>query len=115
MLLAGRMRDVVEFQALSTVQSNTGDPQNVWTPVRRCRASIEPLRGRELVMAQQAFSRVTTRFRCRYIDDINATMRIIPQTGPMAGKWFHVQFVQYMDGRRHEMVVMAEERPEMKP
>jgi len=83
MIRAGNLRHKVTVQQLvagSPQQKASGEPDETWTTVATVWASIEPLRGREVLTAQQFGSEVKVRIRMRYctlVADITAAMRVV--------------------------------------
>lgn len=73
-----RHRIKIQVQAGSPPQDAGGAPQTAWTDlVAGCWAAVEPLRGRELLAAQQFSSEVTGQVRIRYRAGITAGMRVL--------------------------------------
>lgn len=69
MLRAGSLRHRVTIQTLdaeSPSQDAGGAPNDTWSDVKTVWAAVEPLRGRELLAAQQVASEVTGTIRMRY-------------------------------------------------
>jgi SPP1 family predicted phage head-tail adaptor len=63
---AGKLRHKVTLKTSAYSQNEYGEPSETWTSSTTLWARIEPLRGRELLLAQQvtpeASFRVTTRY-----------------------------------------------------
>ena len=78
----GPLRHRITLQSLSHVQdANTGEMVPVWAdwprPGARHWARIEPLSGRDFIAAKAVQSEVTARVVLRYLDGIDATMRML--------------------------------------
>lgn len=73
----GKLRHRVELKSLSQSQNEFGEPVDTWSTFATVWASVEPLRGRELLLAQQANSEVTIRVRVRYNSSIDPTDRVV--------------------------------------
>jgi SPP1 family predicted phage head-tail adaptor len=69
-----RHRVTVESQ-VESIDSN-GDHFRAWEYVTTVWAEIKPLSGRELLLAQQVQSQVSTNIVTRYRSDIDATCRL---------------------------------------
>lgn len=63
---AGELRHRVAFKADTPTQDDFGEPIESWTTYMTVWAAIEPLEGRELLLAQQVSAEVTIRVRIRY-------------------------------------------------
>lgn len=75
---AGKLRHRVtiqQFVAGSPQQLPIGEPDVAWTDLMTVWASVEPLKGRELLLAQQIQSEIDVRIRMRYRSGVTATMR----------------------------------------
>ena len=66
---------VVVYSQVELIDSN-GDHSKEWQYVTTIWATVQPLSGRELLLAQQVQSNVTANVVTRYRDDINATCRL---------------------------------------
>jgi SPP1 family predicted phage head-tail adaptor len=73
----GKLRHRVELKSLSQNQNNFGETQDTWTTYTTVWARIEPLRGRELMLAQQANSEVTIRVTIRYNSSVTTKDRVV--------------------------------------
>ena len=78
-IAAGKLRHRIEIQEYQYQGQDptTGQETRSWVTVHECWASIEPLSVRDLIAAQANQSRVTARIVIRYVDGINATMRVV--------------------------------------
>ena len=65
------------FVAASPSQNAIGEPDGTWTTFATVPASIEPLRGRELIAAQATQSEVTGTIRIRYNASVTAKTRVL--------------------------------------
>ena len=76
---AGRLRHRIEIQEYKYISqdTDTGEEKRDWVTAHECWAAIAPLSARDLIAAQAAQSKVTARITIRYVDDIDASMRII--------------------------------------
>lgn len=80
---AGKLRHRVTIQqrlAGSPQRTPTGAPDTSWSDVATVWASIDTLRGRELIEAQAVQSRLEVRIRLRYRAGLTAAMRIVHGT-----------------------------------
>ena len=76
----GRLRHRIEIQQATETRNNYGEPVVSWATFRKCWASVEPLRGRELWAALEQQARVSTRIRIRYLADVTPKTRILYAT-----------------------------------
>lgn len=76
---SGKLRHRIEIQEYAYLGQDpeTGAELREWREFHSCWASVEPLSVRELVAAQATQSRVTIRVKIRYVDGIDASMRIV--------------------------------------
>lgn len=73
---AGQLRHKVTIQQASQTLDSNRQPVDSWVKLAEVWAAIEPLSGRELVVAQQQQPDVTHRVTMRYRDDVTAKMRV---------------------------------------
>lgn len=98
-----RNRGTIEYLLTGSPQySASGEPNTVWTTLRECWMSIEPLRGRELFAAQEHHSETTVRIRIRYRDDVTAQMRVLHE-----GKYYSVLAALDHELRHRELELMC--------
>jgi len=76
---AGKLRHRIAIQEYRYASQDlvTGEERRDWTTVHECWASVEPLSAREFIAAQTTQSKITTRITIRYMDGIDASMRIV--------------------------------------
>lgn len=76
---SGTLRHRIEIQEYRYISQDpvTGAEIRQWQRFHECWASVEPLSVRELVAAQANQSKVTMRVKIRYVDGIDAGMRIV--------------------------------------
>lgn len=76
---SGKLRHRVVVQEYRYVSQDpvTGEELREWVDFHPCWAAIEPSSVREFVSAQEKQSKVTGRIVIRYVDGINAAMRIV--------------------------------------
>lgn len=105
---AGKLDTRIRIDRMSTTQDAAGAQVNTWVAVAYRWASVEPLVGREFLAAQQRGGKVQTRFRLRYYEGITPAMRIVWTIGAVT-RYFDITDVQIVQGKKHEMIVMADE------
>lgn len=76
---SGKLRHRIVVQDYRYVSQDpvTGEELREWEEFHSCWAAIEPLSVREFVASQEKQSRVTVRIVIRYVDGIDAAMRIL--------------------------------------
>lgn len=76
---AGKLRHRIAIQEYQFIKQDpsTGEETRDWASIHECWAAIEPVSAREFVAAQAAQSKVTARITIRYVDGIDASMRIV--------------------------------------
>lgn len=75
----GNLRHQVSIQQLvagSPQQTASGEPDETWTDYAVVRASIDPLMGREVLLAQSVVAGMDVRIRTWYLPGVTAGMRI---------------------------------------
>lgn len=77
LLNAGDLRHTVTLQRRAAGKDVLGQATGAWETAATVRASVEPLRGRELFAAGQNAAPVDMRIRIRYMSGVDATMRIM--------------------------------------
>lgn len=76
---AGQLRHRVTIQSLvggSPSRDSGGATEESWADLATVYAAVEPLRGRELIAAQQVVSEVSGTIRIRYRDDLTITSKM---------------------------------------
>lgn len=78
-LAAGKIRHRVTIQEYAYLGQDpiTGDEIREWRDVHTCWAAVEPLSVREFTAAQATQSKVKARVTIRYLDGLDASMRIV--------------------------------------
>lgn len=75
---AGKLRHRVMIQRRDKSQDpTTGEMVTDWVDHAMVWAAIEPLSAREFIAAQAGQSQITARATIRYIEGLNATMRLM--------------------------------------
>lgn len=72
---AGRLRHRVEIQTFTETQDTFGEPDRTWATADTVWAAIEPLRGQELLSAQEINAETSHRVRLRYHSSVTPTAR----------------------------------------
>ena len=75
-LKAGRLRHRVTLQSAADTADGGGGFTTVWSDVATVWASIEPLKGRERLFAQQLESPVSHRVTLRHRSGVTTAMRV---------------------------------------
>lgn len=98
---AGSLRKRITLQARSTSQDGLGQQVTTWADVATVWASIEPMGGRELMLAQAIKSESTHKVQTRYLAGVNAAMRI-----KYGERIFNIQNVND-ENERHRMLIIS--------
>lgn len=72
---AGSLNRLVTIEEPCSTRNEIGDEIETWIPVGRVWASVQPLNGREFMIARQAMTEVTARVTMRYYPRLKTTMR----------------------------------------
>lgn len=93
---AGRLRDVVTVQQQTGSRGDYGQLAETWAAISggsNVWAEIEPLSGRETILAQSNQATLTHRITLRTIAGITPRMRVIS-----GSRTFHISAVRESDG-----------------
>jgi SPP1 family predicted phage head-tail adaptor len=101
---AGDLRRRVTIQKRQSTQDGDGQRSETWTAVATVPAKIEPLGGRELLLAKAMGAESTHQVTMRYRADLDATMRIVYQ-----GRIFNINNLNDPDARHEAVVAMCTE------
>jgi SPP1 family predicted phage head-tail adaptor len=74
---AGLLRHRITLQRATTTRDEAGQTIKAWADYATEWAEHEPLRGRELILAQAEQAETTDRFRLRYRNDVLASDRVV--------------------------------------
>lgn len=103
----GALRHRITLQSLvvgSPQKTPAGEDDASWADVATVWASVEPLQGRALELAQQIHSETTGRIRMRYRAGINTAMRV-----SFGGRVFDIRAVVNTEERNIELVLFTSE------
>jgi SPP1 family predicted phage head-tail adaptor len=77
---AGKYRHVITFQKLKDTPNSYGETSKSlagnWEDFVKCRASILPISGKEVIAREEIKGQITHRVFIRYIDGLTSSMRI---------------------------------------
>ena len=102
---AGNLRHIISIRV--PPQGGAGAlniPTADWPELCRCRASVRPIRGRELWAAEQAQSLINYRIVLRWKDGISVGMRVM-----LKERSFVIRYAIDEEERHHWMQLMCEE------
>lgn len=103
----GTLRHRITVQRLvagSPSQNAIGEPDESWTALATRWASVDPLKGRELIAAQQVASEVTGVIRIRHLAGVTSKMRVV-----FGARNYDVLAVVNPDERNRETVMYVRE------
>jgi len=103
----GRLDRRISFQKKTVTQNSFGELDETWANYATVWAERVQLRGREYWQAKQVAAELTTRYRIRYRDDLDPTMRLMD-----GSKTYDILSIIEMGGRDHWLEVLAEARAE---
>lgn len=104
---SGSLRHRVTLQSLvagSPDRDSGGAPDEAWTDVVTVFASVEPLRGAELLRAQQVDSEVSGQIRIRYRAGVTSKMRAV-----FDSRNYDILAVIDPRERNHELLLLVRE------
>lgn len=101
---AGKLRHRVTITEPIETQDDYGEPVKNWKPIAdgQVWAEKRDLSGRELFQAQQINAEISTEFRIRHRDDIDARMSI-----EYRDAYWHIESVQDPDGMRKKLLLLC--------
>lgn len=102
---AGQLRHRVDLQRATVTVSGQRAPANTWKTLETVWARVEPLTGREQLLAQQADARQTHRITIRYRDGLTTRDRVRFGT-----RGFNILSIANDEERNRLLVLMCEER-----
>lgn len=100
----GEVRRKITIQAATTVADDYGGSTQTLADVAEVWATIQPLEGREQLLAMQTGMTRPHRFSMRYREDVTGASRILYD-----GRAFNVTSVTDPGARHRELVVLADE------
>jgi len=104
---AGQLDRRITFQKFSVTQNSFGELDETWADYVTVWAERSQLRGREFWASRQVAAELTTRYRIRYRDDLEPTMRIVD-----GSRTYDIQAIIEMSDRNHWLEILAEARAE---
>lgn len=100
---AGRLNERVTVQTKQATRDEYGAELITWVDSATVWMEVEPLNGREFLVARQGQSEITTRFRCRWRSGITTTTtRLVWRAQP-----FSVVEVIDRNAARTELEILA--------
>ncbi|WP_442965062.1 phage head closure protein [Pseudomonas sp. JS3066] len=103
---AGKLRHRITFQARQLGADDFGQPSQSWLEIATVWASVEPISGRELLAAQQVHGETTHRIRCRYLEGITSSARVL-----FGSRVFDIQTLINSDELGASLEILAKEGP----
>jgi len=103
-LRAGALTRYVAFQSNTPTRNLAGEAVDAWTTYENAWVSINPLSGRELMVAQQSQSTVTHRIERRYSALVSANHHILFGT-----RTFEINSIVNEDEGDHKLILMCTE------
>lgn len=99
---AGRLKKRITIE--QRIPGSDFAKEESWTDFVTVNAAVEPLRGRELIAAQQMQSEVTARIVVRHISGIRPDMRIRHE-----GRYFEILSIIDVEEQHEELNLMVTE------
>lgn len=93
-IAAGKLRHRIEIQTLTDADVGDGTFTSTYSTAATVWASIQPLRGREFMEAQQTTGRATHRVTMRSYPALTIKHRLV-----FGGRTFGIEAVQHVDER----------------
>ena len=99
---SGRLDRKIVIEQKTASLDSYGGQTFAWTTFATVWASVQPLKGRELIASQAAQSEITARFVIRYLPGVTDDMRI-----SYGGKYWNISAVIDIDEHHREMHLLA--------
>jgi len=103
----GRMRCRIQIQERIEDIDSAGGESIEFRTIHTCWAAIEPLSGREFSANQTRGAKVKTKFLLRYYEGVKPAYRLLWTA--LGVRTYDITEVLMVDGKRSEMILMAEE------
>jgi SPP1 family predicted phage head-tail adaptor len=100
----GKLRHRITIQQPSETKDEYKRPTTDWVDFATVWAAVEPLRGREYLLAQNTNTELSVRVRIRYLRGVTPGMRV-----KYGERFFDIQSVIDVDERHREMHLMCVE------
>lgn len=101
---AGKLRHRVELQEVSGSQDSFGESLRTYATYATVWASVEPLQGRELELAQQVSAETNHKITIRYNSNVDTEHRIV-----FSGRVFELTSVINPSERNEHLVLFCKE------
>lgn len=101
---AGKLNYYVTIQQKADSANNYNEPESTWSTWKRWHIAIEPLTGREYIMAQQTTATVSHKIKLRYCEGLTVEHRFLLNSGTV----YEINAIMG-DKRSGEQTVMATE------
>ena len=100
----GKLRHYVQIESFTAAQDNYGQQNKVWATEESVFASIEPLRGREWLEAQQVSAELSHRIIIRHTNNAKPNNRI-----KFGTRIFDINVVRNIDERNIMQELLCKE------
>lgn len=104
-MVIGKLRHYVQIQSSADAQDDYGEQSKVWTTVESVFASIQPLRGQELLEFQQINSELTHRLIVRHTSNAKQNNRI-----KFGARIFDINVPRNIDERNNMQELLCKEK-----
>lgn len=109
---AGRLRDRVVIQNITTSRDPSGQPVEAWHDGAETWAEVKGISGRELVAAGAETAVATIRVWTRFRSDISAASRLRVETGPFKGAILSIIGPPIPDSRGVQLEILCKQGAE---
>ncbi len=109
---AGRLRDRVIIQNITTSRDPSGQPVELWHDGAEIWAEVKGISGRELVAAGAETAVATIRVWARFRSDITAASRLRVVTGPFKGGILNIIGPPIPDSRCIQLEILCKQGAE---
>lgn len=106
---AGELNQRITIQNLAELPDTGGGAGEDWVTFATVWANIAPLTGRERYVAQQIEGVASMRIKIRYRAGITNKMRAVKGSMPKPDKIYAIHTAYDPDGKRAELIMLADE------
>jgi SPP1 family predicted phage head-tail adaptor len=101
---AGTLRHRITIQEVTETPDSAGEPTESWSAFKTVWASVEPLRGRELLRAQQIHADASYKITIRHLSGVTPKMRVL-----WGSRIFDIHAAPVTDSRDQKIEMLCSE------
>lgn len=106
---AGNLNRRIKIQRPSTIKDSVGAPSRTWLDVATVWADIQPLSGREAVIASRISAQVTHQITVRYQSLFDNPQQVVQMRVLYKARIFNIHSALNEDEKRVQIILLASE------